>query len=322
MSDMSSSQNLPEAIEISPAPIESVGQIEKAASESFRREALLWIAEQARRGVPGEALHQALVGRGWNSDAAGFAIQSAVTEFCPGYILNPDVKNFHQFPVPEPLMPGNERQIVIGDQIIEIAMSCVLPRIVVFDNFLTSQECAKLIELATPRMERSSVVQPVSGASMINEVRTSTGMFFQVGENDLVKAIEERIARLLYWPVENGEGIQVLNYQTGAEYKPHQDYFDPADAGTPKQVGLAGQRVGTLVMYLNTPKRGGGTIFPDAGGLEVRAREGRAVLFSYDQPLAAKRTLHGGSPVLEGEKWAATKWLRQASFVPSGVPGP
>jgi prolyl 4-hydroxylase len=26
------------------------------------------------------------------------------------------------------------------------------------------------------------------------------------------------------------------------------------------------------------------------------------------------RTLHGGAPVLEGEKWVATKWLREGAF--------
>ncbi len=26
-------------------------------------------------------------------------------------------------------------------------------------------------------------------------------------------------------------------------------------------------------------------------------------------------SLHGGAPVIEGEKWVATKWLRQGVFV-------
>jgi prolyl 4-hydroxylase len=27
------------------------------------------------------------------------------------------------------------------------------------------------------------------------------------------------------------------------------------------------------------------------------------------------RTLHGGAPVTQGEKWVATKWLREGEFV-------
>ena len=41
------------------------------------------------------------------------------------------------------------------------------------------------------------------------------------------------MAALLAWPVENGEGLQVLRYGVGAEYKPHYDYFDPVHTGTP-----------------------------------------------------------------------------------------
>jgi prolyl 4-hydroxylase len=42
---------------------------------------------------------------------------------------------------------------------------------------------------------------------------------------------------------------------------------------------------------------------------------GSAVFFSYDRPHAITKTLHGGTPVLAGEKWVATKWMRQGVFV-------
>jgi prolyl 4-hydroxylase len=67
-------------------------------------------------------------------------------------------------------------------------------------------------------------------------------------------------------------------------------------------------------MYLNTPTRGGATVFPDVK-LDVMAQKGYAVFFSYDRPEPGTLTLHGGAPVLEGEKWVATKWLRQGEFV-------
>jgi prolyl 4-hydroxylase len=67
-------------------------------------------------------------------------------------------------------------------------------------------------------------------------------------------------------------------------------------------------------MYLNEPQQGGGTTFPDAG-LEVAPQRGNAVFFSYDRPTPATRTLHGGAPVIVGEKWVATKWLREREFV-------
>lgn len=39
--------------------------------------------------------------------------------------------------------------------------------------------------------------------------------------------------------------------------------------------------------------------------------KGNAVFFSYDRAHPMTRTLHAGAPVVEGEKWIATKWLRE-----------
>jgi prolyl 4-hydroxylase len=167
---------------------------------------------------------------------------------------------------------------------------------------------------ARPRMARSETVDNATGGSEVNSARTSDGMFFERGESPLIDRIERRIATLVNWPLVNGEGLQVLHYRPGAEYKPHHDYFDPEQAGTATILRRGGQRVGTLVMYLNTPERGGGTTFPDVA-LEVAPIKGNAVFFSYDRPHAVTRTLHGGAPVLAGEKWVATKWLREREFV-------
>jgi prolyl 4-hydroxylase len=49
--------------------------------------------------------------------------------------------------------------------------------------------------------------------------------------------------------------------------------------------------------------------------LEVQPIKGNAVFFSYDRPHPDTQSLHGGAPVREGEKWVATKWLRQGVFV-------
>src|SRR5690606_35334718 len=166
------------------------------------------------------------------------------------------------------------------------------------------------VELSRPRLRRSTTVDAQTGCSQVHADRTSRGTFFERGAHPVCATIEARIARLLEWPVENGEGLQVLHYPPGAEYRPHYDYFDPDEPGAEVLLRQGGQRVATVVMYLNTPARGGATTFPDAH-LEVAAVKGNAVFFSYERPHPMTRTLHGGAPVLEGEKWIATKWLRE-----------
>ena len=216
--------------------------------------------------------------------------------------------------MPEPQLAQSPRQIDVGDRVVDVLLSMSRPRVVVFGSFLSEDECAALIDAARPRMARSLTVENATGGEAVNADRTSNGMFFRRAESELVARIESRIARLLNWPLENGEGLQVLHYKPGAEYKPHYDYFDPAAPGTPTILKRGGQRVGTLVMYLNNPMQGGGTTFPDVG-LEVAPQRGNAVFFAYDRPHPSSQTLHGGAPVISGEKWVATKWLREREFV-------
>ena len=188
------------------------------------------------------------------------------------------------------------------------------PRVVVFGDLLSGDECDALIQSARERLARSLTVETKTGGEAVNVDRTSEGMFFTRGESPAVTRIEARIARLLNWPVEFGEGLQILRYAPGAQYRPHYDYFDPAEPGTPTILRRGGQRLATLVIYLQEPEQGGATTFPDIG-LEVAPKRGTAVFFSYERPDPATRTLHGGAPVLAGEKWVATKWLREREFV-------
>jgi prolyl 4-hydroxylase len=46
---------------------------------------------------------------------------------------------------------------------------------------------------------------------------------------------------------ENGEAIQVLHYQDGQKYEPHNDYFFDSYNQRPEN---GGQRVATMLMYL------------------------------------------------------------------------
>lgn len=49
---------------------------------------------------------------------------------------------------------------------------------------------------------------------------------------------------------------------------------------------------------------------------EVAPKRGNAVFFSYERPHPSTKTLHGGAPVLAGEKCTdATKWLRERRFL-------
>lgn len=270
-----------------------------------------WIVEQAEAGHSAQTVLDAMKESGWDEDVAIAAMESCLQSHLDARAQAEGLPAAS--PVPAPDLTDSPLYLDAGDRRVAVLASLRLPRVVVLGGLLSDEECEALIEAARPRLSRSLTVVTQTGGHEVNPDRTSQGMFFERGETDLVARIEARLARLLNWPVENGEGLQILHYVAGAEYKPHYDYFDPDEPGTPRITARGGQRVGTMVMYLNEPEQGGGTSFPDVG-LEVAPKRGHAVFFSYERPHPSTRTLHGGSPVLAGDKWIATKWLRQREF--------
>ncbi|KAL1338047.1 hypothetical protein HN51_032734 [Arachis hypogaea] len=202
------------------------------------------------------------------------------------------------------------------------------PRAFIYKKFLTDEECDHLITLAKDKLEKSMVADNESGKSIESEVRTSSGMFLGKGQDEVVAAIEARIAAWTFLPIENGESIQILHYENGQKYEPHFDYFhDKAN-----QI-MGGHRIATVLMYLSNVEKGGETIFPNAEakesqpkdeswskcahkGYAVKPEKGDALLF-FSLHLDAttdSRSLHGSCPVIEGEKWSATKWIHVADF--------
>jgi prolyl 4-hydroxylase len=288
-----------------------------ATAQAITPELRRWIIDQAEAGCRPQDVIESMKSSGWHEDVAIKAMEQTLREHL-ATLGGPEGAAAEDLPppsqVPEPDLAGQPASVTAGGREVKILTLMKHPRVIVFGGFLSDEECTGLVDLARPRLARSETVQNATGGSEVNDARTSDGMFFERGEHELIRRVEQRIADVLRWPVDHGEGLQVLRYRPGAEYRPHHDYFDPAQAGTARILQRGGQRVGTLVMYLNTPDGGGGTTFPDVG-LEVAPVRGNAVFFSYDRAHPSTKTLHGGAPVLAGEKWVATKWLRQGIFV-------
>lgn len=216
---------------------------------------------------------------------------------------------------PQPCIDLSGNTLRCDGRDIEILLTLRSPRVVLFGNFLDETECDELIALAMPRLERSPVVGGTDGANQVHSHRTSRGAMLQRGESPLVARVEARIAAVLGWPVEHGEGLQILRYENGNEYRPHFDWFDPARPGPARHLERGGQRVATMILYLNDVEQGGATTFPEAG-LAVQPRRGHALFFANTdaQGRPDPRSLHAGEPVTQGAKFIATKWLRERPY--------
>ncbi len=172
------------------------------------------------------------------------------------------------------------------------------PLIVILGNVLSDDECDVLIQLSKDRLQRSRI----GDSREVHEQRTSSSMFIEDGQHNVITNIEKRISQIMNIPVEHGEGIQVLNYKVGQEFKAHLDYFSSAE----------NPRISTLVMYLSDVEQGGETYFPKIN-LSVSPQKGMAVYFEYfyNNQMLNELTFHGGAPVIIGDKWAATQWMRR-----------
>lgn len=203
-------------------------------------------------------------------------------------------------------------RFTVADREMELAAVMSNPNIAVIRGLLSDEECDEVIRLSRGKMKTSQVVDRESGGSYESSVRKSEGSHFERGENELVRRIEARLSALVDLPVNRGEPLQILHYGPGGEYKAHQDFFEPKDPGSAVLTRVGGQRIGTVVMYLNDVPEGGETAFPDIG-FSAKPIKGSAVYFEYQNADGQLdyRCLHAGMPVIRGDKWIMTKWLRE-----------
>jgi len=187
------------------------------------------------------------------------------------------------------------------------------PRVLYWENFLTSEECDSIVEMAMPDFKRSEVAINKEGKETghVNDVRTSSGAW--LSRHSSVPALKKFTRRVSLWSSiskDHGETIQVLQYDKGQYYKPHYDFFNPIQF---KQfLANGGQRVASVLCFLNDVVSGGETVFPLAY-LSIKPKKGAAILWfnAYLNGTEDPSSQHGGEPVQEGTKYVIIQWMRQ-----------
>ena len=177
-----------------------------------------------------------------------------------------------------------------------------------FPGFLTPEECAHLIERARPVLRKSRVVLGRE-TDLMDTGRGSSSAFLEATGDSMIRKIKLRIAELTETRVEFQELIQVTHYTAGQSYARHYDSL----RASRQDLGAAGDRYCTMIMYLNDDYRGGATYFPRVRR-RVTPELGKAVLFynlEADGAARERLSLHTGEPVRDGEKWLSNQWIRQ-----------
>lgn len=187
------------------------------------------------------------------------------------------------------------------------------PRIFTIENFIPAAACEWFIEYARRRPEASTVRDGATGQDIVSPGRSATTAGSSALEPDLVLQLTKlRIAQALDVPAAHQEPTTILRYEPGQEYLAHYDLIRPQEeAAAADELRLLGQRVATVLVYLNEGYEGGETFFPhlDWG---FKGKPGDALIF-WNMSATGERerlSLHAGLPVKSGEKWLLSQWVR------------
>jgi prolyl 4-hydroxylase len=177
------------------------------------------------------------------------------------------------------------------------------PDILVIDNFLSDDECDRLIQKAEPHLIPCVTKNPRTGAVERDVSRTSTNTNVPQRE---VPSLVDKMKHLSGCAANQLEILQVLKYSQGQYFQPHTDgFFGPVSA-----CGFVDSaRLVTIFVYLNSVSQGGATRFPKLN-LDIQPQKGRAVIHfptttGFEEDL---RTQHEGSPAVD-DKWLLATWV-------------
>lgn len=214
-----------------------------------------------------------------------------------------DIENQEKYWLYREVFPDGFKAQVIYDH----------PYIVKFHEFLRLDEPQLLIELAKDNYSRSTML--IDGELTRNPRRTSqTATLTENGYDDgpycpEIEAIYRRVCILLGCSRQQIEGLMVVKYEVGEQFKKHYDYFEAEDESALEN---GGQRIGTFFVWLNDleDNSGGETEFTELGLKCIPDK--RCALFWWNQygDNVIPETEHRCCPVKKGTKYVLNIWVR------------
>lgn len=266
----------------------------------------VWVADNLARGCDKSELRDILFKEGFSQEQVDKAI-------APQHFLNPYKKK--DIPKQElaDRYDGADYNALANLPIVVQEHPQITPfkndliQLLVWEDFLSAQECEKMLAIIGDNLRPSTVTQ-FNGDDAF---RTSSTCDLSFLDDPFIKEIDEKLAKAIGINPSFSEGIQAQRYQVGQEFKAHTDYFEPHTNEYLQFAQRQGQRTWTFMIYLQDTPKGGGTKFVDLRHT-FYPKAGQAVLWNnldengYPNP----HTLHHGMPVEEGEKIIITKWFR------------
>jgi prolyl 4-hydroxylase len=274
-----------------------------------------WITTQTSLGRTRQSIFKSMLDAGWLAASASIALQLSDEENLVfgvpplAELLKPIVA------LPLPVLDNESNMVDAGDKWVQVLAHQRDLQEVVFGNLLSPVECDALIDLAKP------LLLPLLPLQSDALARSGQSVSFERSENAMLQRIEARIAKLLNWPVQSAEGLQIVHYPAHSISLPIEGHdtanrptqsqlFDPLDgAGLTGWRLRGGRRVALVCVYLSQPDA---ACLSDWKELETttQLRRGNTIFVRYPTP-SQDAALHHCLKLPQSAAWVAIKWLRE-----------
>lgn len=185
---------------------------------------------------------------------------------------------------------------------IPVVARILRPRITLLDEVLSAAECELLIRCAEPLLQPL----PTPAHAGIETAQLPSAA------DALIATLAQRLAELMHTPLDHAEPFEVRYYGIGAS-EPSAHDFLAADDST---LNESGQRVASLLIFLNEAAEGGAVLFPEMD-VELPPKCGAGIYFDYcnSKGQLDTRTLRASTAVQQGEQWVLIARMRAKPLV-------
>ena len=182
----------------------------------------------------------------------------------------------------------------------------------IINNIINEQEANHIISKSSMQLNDSRIL----GDTLDTKIRKSKSTWLYK-DDPIVMKIMIKIANIVKLPLENAEALQVVKYDPSGYYNEHHDSCCDGHQLCAEFIKRGGQRIKTILIYLNDEFTEGATNFPVLNK-KFKPPKYSAVIFN---PLATNsnkchpKALHAGLPVKSGTKYVANLWFREQVFI-------
>jgi prolyl 4-hydroxylase len=182
----------------------------------------------------------------------------------------------------------------------------------IINNIINEQEANHIINKSSMKLNDSRIL----GETLDTKIRKSKSTWLYK-DDPVVMKIMIKIANIVKLPLENAEALQVVKYDPSGYYNEHHDSCCDDHQLCAEFIKRGGQRIKTILIYLNDEFTEGATNFPVLNK-KFKPPKYSAVIFN---PLATNsnkchpKALHAGLPVKSGTKYVANLWFREQVFI-------